>query len=393
MDDQSASRRLVAGVRRAGSAARGRWGAWSWRWRAGVVAVAALLVAAPIVILSVSSDMREDGDAAAVVASYLEAVHRKDVDEALEFATPVGADNAVFLTADALDDAWSIEEVETAEIDGDRAAVRAVIATDDATVDTEFRLVRVEGGPWRLVQPFAEVSFAPSALGYVEVNGERVPYTSETTAERYLLFPGAYRFYTDVDGLMSTNHATIPILPGAFDRIDPDPGFVTADGLVGVEPTLGDDAEAAIAKALDALMDECASTSDEYTDVGCPFGSNSRIGELSGYEYMWDYKGMDWTVRKAPKIDVAPGPYGFVIETAEPGEVHVEGTGVEESFTQGEGFEPVGDRHVEATCEIRAEQLEAWLTEGGEFVVTPFSERTQRLGVGYVPAQRTETCL
>lgn len=256
---------------------------------------------------------RTEPETAAVVRDYLEAIRGGDVRTALnliDVRPPVN--ETTFLTPRALDRGWSIGRLVVADESVSTATVDAVIVSDGGTrASGSFGLKRTAPEDrWRLDMPLIEAVFQPTPLDSVEVNGVSLEYVPRkdsvvlgTAWPSFWLFPGVYRFYSDVPGLLDAGTEPVPVLPqGATYRSPPPltvapPVELTGDGVRRVQ------------EAVNAYLDDCAEKTTRPSAVGCPFG----------LEYPFAERGFEWRIEKYPVVAAVAGAGAFQLTHRETG--------------------------------------------------------------------------
>ena len=220
------------------------------------------------------------------VRSYLQALERKDADEALAFAGVVVPESeaATLLVDGALGGIGDIRLLSDVE-DGAEHIVRFAYTLDNDEEITEFR-VRHTGTRFGL---FSTWAFAESPLARIEVS---VAGDSRFTANGVdaaagspllVLAPGAYVVDRDTD-LLTTAAVTV-----AATSI----GDTEVAGIFAMPTdTFTAEAEEAVA----AFLDECA-TQQVLKPTGCPFGY-TEANRVEGAPR--------WTVESYPTVALAP---------------------------------------------------------------------------------------
>jgi hypothetical protein len=295
--------------------------------------VFAVIVA--IVIAWVAIDTSNDRSPAEAVEDYLTAIANKDVGTALELAGGHGASvpygrQAAFLTASAIADDWwvvSVEETGQGEYSSERR-VKATIAGENGTASAEFDVGEFDDD-WYLTDPFVQVTFPKSPLSYVQVNDQIVPLESGIAAsDSFQLFPGPYRFFQSVPGVVDTpKPELVAAVPdgdtGGYNERNVVPGTLT--------PTAGTVRH--IQQAINDRIDECATFATEAPFGDCPFATDGEIDTTNG-KRVTDPWGLSWKVVDYPEISVkddrqneyAPG---FAVSVTKPGTVTLSGTGLD----------------------------------------------------------------
>lgn len=288
-------------------------------------------VVAAVVAVWITVAVAVDRDPAETVEAYLEAVADKDVEGALALVSRYGygvpyGDKATFLTADAIRDDWWVVSVR--EIDREyrtEARVEAVIAGPGGTAKGVFTAQETDD-EWLLEDPFLEVRFPASPLSYIRVNDKILPRSAEDDIRHYALFPGTYRFYEPVRGVVDTAGTDVVAVFPSADGSPSEPEVVPRDLTASAD---------VVAKAQDAIeerIDDCA-TFTTAAPAFCPFGTDGEIDTPAGVRVTRPH-GLTWKVTAYPKITLTTAPpgtfgQGFAVRTEEPGTVTLSGSGVD----------------------------------------------------------------
>lgn len=307
-----------------------------------------------------------------LVRSYLEAIRTGDVDKALHLAGvhPEG-DSAAFLKREAIADDWTIEKV-VLLADGyvNREVVEAVIATGDGRTATgRFPVTRDhEDGDWkgwRMENPLVRIVVPTNSLWYAEVNGIRIadlaPHKAKdrpTDIPGYDLLPGAYRFYSDVPGLLDVRDEPMLLMPGARDARGTIP---TIEVVRPRDLRLTADGESRVQAAMNAYIDACAAH-EEKSPFGCPFGVRDLTDDDHWYR---KYRDASWVVESYPVVTAGTGGEALTIVDRELGHALFTATGEDTGVTA----------HLTVPCPIRTEGFEAGVLPDGSLVVVPVGYR------------------
>ncbi|MFD0557428.1 hypothetical protein ACFQ3B_10310 [Stackebrandtia endophytica] len=241
----------------------------------------------------------EPTDSEVRVSEFFAALQRRDVDTAMSMTSgvPAGAD-AGFLTPSAMSDDWRVKTVRDEYRFGD----------EPVEVDVSVTLVGADGydypmwllltrdsvdDPWILEDPFTLVSFPMIALAYVEANGVRLPEPTQDPSDyeppQFAMFPGSYRFYSDVDSLIEVGSEPTMLAGGVHTVAVPDLRMVD---------------ESAAQRAVNAYVDECAALPALQVG-GCPFGTD-RVPDPEDDERLFDDASkVEWEVVEYPIVTVA----------------------------------------------------------------------------------------
>lgn len=293
--------------------------------RRSVVAPIVFGMVVAVVAVWITVAVATDRDPEETVEAYLSAIAEKDVEGALEFVydVPYG-DLAAFLAPDAVSGDWWV--VSVTEVDREyssSARVRAVIAGPGGTAEGEFEVYESDD-EWLLRDPFVTVRFPASPVSYVRVNDKVVPNPGDYTGfEYYELFPGIYRFYRSVPGVVDTPE---PEAVAAFPAEDSDPIQVVPSTL-----TPGEDTVERLRKTVRARIDECATFTTAAPYGGCPFATDGDIDTPDG-KRVTDLHGLTWKVAAYPEVimtDDRSEEYspGFALSVTRPGVVTLSGSG------------------------------------------------------------------
>jgi hypothetical protein len=295
------------------------------------IAVFATIVA--VIVVWVSIDSAADRSPEEAVEDYLTAIANKDVDTALELAgeyesVPYGKD-AAFLTAAAIADDWwvvSVEETGQGDYSTSRR-VKATIAGENGTASAEFDVTEIDGES-HIDDPFVEVTFPKSPLSYVQVNDQIVPLEAGSIPlETFQLFPGPYRFFQSVPGVVDTPKTE---LVAAYP--DEDAGYGERNIVPGALTPTGDTVRN-IQQVINDRIDECATFATEVPYGDCPFATDGEIDTKDG-KRVTDPWGLSWKVASYPEITVSDdrsveSAPGFAVDAAKPGTVTLSGTGLD----------------------------------------------------------------
>jgi len=201
-----------------------------------------------------------------VVEGYLTAIQQRDIDKAFDIAGVArpGAEQAAFLTPDALLDDWSIHSVRSTVETKSTAKVTTVLTrSGEENATGEFILSR-ENGNWRIDNPLVHVQLVAKPLSYFEANGIIIPL-NRTTNSTYLMMPGLYRFYQTPSKVAEVHPTSMLLLPQGQRR---EPLTVPRQVTVALTRAGLD----IVNQKLQANIDECVRQADPRP-TGCPFGT------------------------------------------------------------------------------------------------------------------------
>lgn len=324
-------------------------------WSIGAVVV--VVVAGVGVWLSTGGD---DAGPEDVVARYLSSVRSGDTEEALALTgwRPEG-DVASFLIPESLSAEWTVAGIVEIDDDGTTAQVEATLSSPETgDVTGVFDLFHT-GDSWRLDMPYAEVGLGDVGVDYFEVNGRHQTLTTHPEYQRYLLFPGLYRFYTDDNPSLDISTEPRLLLPGDdVTRID-------------AQITVTDAGVESAQLAVDAYIDDCARVTSAYVE-SCPFSAEARSLEaLVGVDYMNAIRDVEWEVRTYPVIDVDYSDGRFGITDVEVGEVELSASGTERIWDSGtREFNDGDDIDFTIDCRIEATWLDLTVGPDGTWTVS-----------------------
>ncbi|HEY1176604.1 MAG TPA: hypothetical protein VGF17_10640, partial [Phytomonospora sp.] len=174
------------------------------RWAVGAAALVAAVAATAVVVVAVNRTAPEE-----VVEDYLARLLARDAEGALEYADQLAffADTpADLLVTEAMADDWKVTRVvRRHNEDDDPASVDVTITAADGTSrEGRFDLVDGDRG-WRILNPLVKLRTAELPADFVEFNGVT------TTAEDFWLFPGAYRAYPSLAGVVTApSYVAVP---------------------------------------------------------------------------------------------------------------------------------------------------------------------------------------
>lgn len=304
-----------------------------------------------------------DRDPEETVEEYLTAVAEKDVAGALGLVSRYGSgvpygDTAVFLDPESISDGWWVVSVTEVGREYSTARVRAVLAGPGGTAEGEF-VVQEFDDEWTLQDPFVTVRFPASPLTFVRVNDKVVPKPRGATGfESYYLFPGLYRFYGSVPGVVAAQETETV---AAFPSED-------SDGIEIVPATLtpGRKTVDRLQEAVKERIDRCATFATPAPYGDCPFATDGDIDTPDGRRVS-DLHGLTWKVTGYPVVEatddrsVAHSP-GFALTVAEPGSVTLTGSGEDTEGNQ---------TTFTVTCEMDLSGLHATIDARGEVALGP----------------------
>jgi hypothetical protein len=273
-----------------------------------------------------------------VVEEFFAAIVDKDVDRALALVdrsgdgVPIGPE-AAFLDPRAIADGWDlVSATERRRDDDDQATVTVTLAGPDGTAEGDLLVERDYDGPWRMYSPLVLVEFPASPLSYVQVNDLSVPAAAGPgSPARFWLFPGPYRFYPDLPGVVSGPDAEpVVAFPAHESRYgDPrtKPYTVAAGALSATE--LG---VSAVTEQIAALVDDCV----EFTTpvpYHCPFATDGEIDTTDGLRIR-EPEDLQWRISQYPVVSLADNraeqqPVGLQVVTETAGIVTLTGSGVD----------------------------------------------------------------
>ncbi|GAA1799352.1 hypothetical protein GCM10009682_21220 [Luedemannella flava] len=306
--------------------------------------VCAVLVAVVGVLVVTRGDEPVD-----MVRDYLSALREGRLDAALRAANVDGlptGEQAGLLDAATLRGGWRVGSLEAESTSRESPVVVRVTLLDDADHPTvarsgegRFTVVR-DGGDWRIENPFHEVTFADSALGYIEING----FTRPRGKHPYLLFPGIYQPYAAANGAVTVAAPPLVALPGQHTR---------RPYVVEVRVTAaGNRSYQALS---DIFFDGCAAAR------GCGFTPLGDYYRVPGGVVRSDKAtGVRATIVRRPEVNlpgVMSGGSGLFGQVTVPGEVRLTGRGA-----------PAGGNWTAAfaqTCLIRQTPLVATIAADG----------------------------
>jgi hypothetical protein len=302
------------------------------RWAAagGVVVVLTVWIA-------VAAANREDP--VDVVEDFFAAVVHRDVDRALALVdrsgggVPIGPE-AAFLDPRAIAGGWDLVSAteQHRDDDGQWATVTVTLAGPDGTAEGDLLVARDYDGPWRMYSPLVLVEFPASPLSFVRVNDLSVPAAARPgSPARFWLFPGGYRFYPDLPGVVSGPDAepvmAFPAYENRSDYPGTQPYTVAAGALSATEQAVS-----AATEQIAALVDDCV----EFTTpvpYHCPFATDGEIDTTDGRRIR-EPEDLQWRVSRYPVVSLADNraeqqPVGFQVVTETAGIVTLTGSGVD----------------------------------------------------------------
>jgi len=253
------------------------------------------------------------------VTQFLTALRDHDVDAAMDMTSGVqtGADPS-FLVPSAISDDWDFRQIRERYSYQDEPVdieVEAVLVDAEGyEYPTTFYLERTSvDEPWILREPFALVSFPVTALAYVEANGVRLPEPYDDPDDynppQFAMFPGSYRFYSNVGSVAEVDSQSVTLAGGAVHMVET-PAVRLVD-------------EAAAQSAIDAYVDDCAKLPDLIVG-GCPFGAD-RVPVPDDDEYIFStVSKVEWKVVEYPIVTVVGS--GLVVTDRQAGMIELTAT-------------------------------------------------------------------
>lgn len=264
---------------------------------------------------------------------FFAALQDKDAEAALALVgqdSLAAAPRPVFQEPEALGGDWELLGTEM-KLDGPAVSyVTAEFSTLQGTQEAEYHLESSDSGDtWKLRDPFVEITVGELAAGagpfdYLQVNGAVAPINDSVLT----LFPGVYRFYEDV--------------PGVVDFTDPEPVALFGREPIGsteiIPPAAVAEPEAvaAVQQQVDDRITECANATRSWQE-DCPFALfDGTVVYLQGGSMMY-YRDAEWSIEAYPTIAIAERGAGgegmFVLESADPAAaVSLTATGYDGAF-------------------------------------------------------------
>lgn len=359
------------------------------RWY--VVALVVLLVGALVTVSAVYFYARSSAnEPAQTVEDFLEAVHDRDFDAALDFVSESSMPRSPVTVAgpETLRSDWEIGDVEvihySEEPVNDTAEVRAeIIGPDDTSVSSVLNLVQ-ESDEWKIRNAFTHVSFPARIFEYFQVNGVDVEIVDDEHPSPPVVFlPGVYEYYGDdmemlepvFDSVVKLGGESSPVnvkdghefAPFTSKAHDEDPAHLMNDNFI-----LRDDAEDTAQQRTEEYIEECLGDGTTLDTFGCPISVDTialaRAVEDDTIDPLFSTAEAEWDIQEYPKTaviyDARPqheGALQFANET--PGLVELS-TSVED-FNTGETHE------LRFECDINVEQLIPHLDDKGNFHIGP----------------------
>lgn len=347
------------------------------------LAVLALVVAGGL--FYVGTDWYKGWQAERTVTSYLEAIQKGDVDEALSYTgTMLDEWRTDFLIPDALDTNWEVEDVSVQERDtsfsgDDYFRVEVTIGMESgAEVSNTLRVANYDDSGWTVGSSFAYLAFDSRNYGYLEINGHTADATTDgprTVPRDFLLFPGVYDFYSEKDPLLEYDGDPVLIFGSesmSADGQDLGDGVMSAQLGISDHLALSDDAQGLYHQAIQDHTDECveALTGDDHdgTLYGCELGAvEDQIHAEVGGSYS-EFSGYQWEITSYPtaELEYEPEPDGEMIWLRGVSKQSGEATLTVEA-ADGNGSET----QFEFVCEVSIEHSKAVLDETGHIYFKP----------------------
>ncbi len=270
------------------------------RRRVWIAAIAALaLIAAGAVTWTVV----RDHPAETVVKDFFAALQAKDVDAALALVAESGMPDGTqphLLVPEAVGDGW---ELTGTEVEGREtiASVTAEFDTPDGVQHGRYELESEPDGTWTLEDPFVSVRAGTDVIRYLQANDAVTAI--DATASTVVLFPGVYRLYPDV--------------PGVVDAYDTRPVALFGDAAFEV-PGLGMSPEPeAVASVQQDVHDRIAACLDAAQPApdDCPFGLLDGTNVTADEGDLDTFTEAEWGLEAYPDLSI---PETFRMEPADP---------------------------------------------------------------------------
>lgn len=245
-----------------------------------------------------------------VLTAFFTALEDEDAGAALDLLAAgevTAVPQAAFQTREALGGDWSLEGVDLVRTRSDVAEVKAEFSTPEGPHEGRYLLEDEDRtGTWTILDPFVRVRVEHSeAFEYLQVNDAVAAFDDSAPL---VLFPGVYRFYQDVPGLIETADAE----PAALFDPAADPAVIgTPAATVETEGT------AAVQRLVDDRIATCLESA--FPDPrGCPFGLLDSTPVTTDEGVFTFFDEASWHLGSAPAITVADHPAGstdpFTIE-------------------------------------------------------------------------------
>lgn len=250
------------------------------------------------------------------VESYLEAVQDGDVEAALEhFNDPPRTVGAHFLTSDALNSDWDVDDVSLDSLtrtrtSDSRATVEATISgPNDTSVTDKLDLEEIDG-EWRIVDSLSRMNVNLELLPMIEVNGFN-PGMGPGTADNvtFFLLPGLYEYYTDgVEGVEPAVKSQL-VLGSEVEIVEvgAELNLLSERVLEAVTPQammLSDDATEILQAKVESYLDDCFADIEGEFEYGCPIGTGAaRIAREVSSDGITDVSDLEWELLEYPQIE------------------------------------------------------------------------------------------
>lgn len=280
--------------------------------------VVCLVIAVLVVGISAVVGWNRYQDRAPVraVEAYLETVQDGDVEAALEyFEDPPRTVGAHFLTPEALNSDWSVDDVSLDTLyrpsyRDDRATVSATISgPHDSSVTGQLELARIDG-EWLITEDPSRMSVSFDQLPMIEVNGFN-PGLGPSTSDflNFFLLPGLYEYYADgVEGVEPAVRSEL-VLGGNVEIVErrvelaqlPENALETPSPQI---MTLSDDATELLQSKLESYLDDCFADIDGEREFGCPIGASATdIAEIVTSDGFAEVSNLEWELVEYPQVE------------------------------------------------------------------------------------------
>jgi hypothetical protein len=268
------------------------------------IAVLLLAGASPLIVFAVSGN---DGSVE-VVTSFLAAIHRKDITDALRIARPNEQPDYVheiFLNKAALSTDWRLVSATagkdpdpTNELDERLVTIRIAGPAGSAATGQIYLVADPHPpnglGGWRIPQPYGKAFLSkPQALGYLALNGRT--YKATQPSGGYAVFPGSYSATALAPTLATSNSKPLVIAAAGDPRTTSAPDLPL---LAVMTPA----AENLMQTQVRTMIASCA-RSTSLTPSGCPFrGPSGSVTYTSSNTTLHNFTNLRWKVQKPPAL-------------------------------------------------------------------------------------------
>jgi hypothetical protein len=268
-----------------------------------------------------------------LVTTFLAALHRKDIPEALRVARPASRPNPaqqVFLSKDAMRTDWRLvstkEAGDPAPNNGkDERLISIQIAAADGTTGHGSIYLLADPNPpkglpgWRIPTPWSEVVLdSPLSLNYLSLNGKA--FKTPLPATVYDFYPGSYAAQSLAPTLVTATDRQLVVANAGYPKATVDSMPLAAE--------LTPATQHIYQQQMQTQLNLCA-RSTSRAPGNCPF----QLADPTTFDdgvVIGRFSGLHWKIDSFPQLgQPVRGPDGsFRVDTYDAGQATVAGDGV-----------------------------------------------------------------